>query len=121
MNEATPKIDAYLAALPKWKQDPLVRFRKLIHEVEPTITEGWKWDVPVFLYGGKTIFTITAFKEHVKYNFILNGALLDDTGGLFNNGLESKKSRSIDLREGESVDQSSLRKLVEQAVQTAKK
>jgi hypothetical protein len=43
--------------------------------------------------------------------------LLDDPKGLFNNGLESKKSRAIDLHEGESIDSKALEALVTQSFQ----
>ncbi len=59
---------------------------------------------------------MAAFKEHTKYNFILNGALLTDDDNLFNNGFESKKSRGIDLREKEKIDEKKLEGLIKQAV-----
>jgi len=58
---------------------------------------------------------MSSFKAHTKYNFILNGALLDDKDELFNNGLESKKSRAIDLREDERIDETKLESLIMQA------
>lgn len=88
-------------------------FRKLIHESYPTITEDWKWNVPVFLINGKLYFAMSAFKAHTKYNFILNGALIDDSNKLFNNGFESKKARSIDLREGQTINVAALRALID--------
>src|ERR1700712_1530747 len=99
MHEASQTIDTYLAGLPDWQRNNLETFRKLLHEATPNITEDWKWNVPVFLLNGKMVFAMSAFKDHTKYNFILNGALLDDPASLFNNGFESKKSRGIDLTE----------------------
>jgi hypothetical protein len=78
------------------------------------VVEEIKWGVPVFLLDKKMMFAMSGFKQHTKYNFIQNGALLDDDK-LFNNGLESKKSRSIDLREGEVIDAAKLSQLVERA------
>lgn len=63
---------------------------------------------------------MSAFKEHTKYNFIQNGALIDDSDELFNNGLESKKSRGIDLRENQAIDETKLEALIVQAVNLAK-
>ena len=45
-------------------------------------------------------FAMSAFKENTKYNFMINGARLEDPDKLFNNGLDSKVSRGIDMREG---------------------
>lgn len=55
---------------------------------------------------------MSAFKAHTKYNFMLNGAINEDTKKLFNNGLESKKSRGIDLRFGETINEVDFRKLI---------
>jgi hypothetical protein len=62
---------------------------------------------------------MASFKEHTKFNFILNGAKLDDPGNLFNNGLKSSKSRSIDAQEGEQINWDSLKPLVREAINLA--
>ena len=110
------KIELYLNSLPDWQQTNLELFRKLLHEASPNIVEDFKWNVPVFLVGGKMFFAMSAFKAHTKYNFIGNGASLEDPKTLFNNGLDSKKSRSIDLREGETIDVVALKSLIKAAV-----
>lgn len=106
------KIDDYLASLPTWQKANLELFRQLIREAEPSIVEDWKWNVPVFLLNGKMYFAMSAFKEHTKFNFMLNGAFIEDTKKLFNNGLDSKKSRGIDLREGETINKTDLKRLI---------
>jgi hypothetical protein len=115
------KIDAYLSKLPDWQQNHLALFRKLIHEVAPDIEEDWKWNVPFFMLDGKMLFAMSAFKAHTKYNFILNGAFLQDTDSLFNNGRDSQQSRSIDLREDEMIDEAKLKNLIKQSVDHALK
>lgn len=113
MNE----IDEYLNSLPEWKKSNLALFRKLIHEIKPSVVEDWKWNVPVFLIEGKTFFAMSAFKEHTKYNFMINGALIDDPNRLFNSGLDSKRSRGIDLREGQAINESDLKELIKSSVE----
>ncbi len=110
------KTDEYLHSLPDWQQSNLELFRKLIHEVAPQVTEEIKWSVPVFLIADKMQFAMSAFKAHTKYNFIGNGALIDDPKQLFNNGLESKKSRGIDLRQGETIDEHALKDLIKRSM-----
>ncbi|MDB5177818.1 MAG: hypothetical protein JWO61_201 [Candidatus Saccharibacteria bacterium] len=110
------KIDEYLDSLPEWKKINLSIFRKLVHEVEPTVVEDWKWNVPVFLINGKGYFAMSAFKEHTKYNFMSNGALISDPDKLFNNGHDSKKSRGIDLREGQTINETDLKALIKSSV-----
>jgi hypothetical protein len=94
----------------------LSEFRKLIHSASDEVTEEKKWNVPTFIYKSKVIFTMAAFKNHVKYNFILNGALLKDEHHIFNNGFESPKSRSVDLTENQNVDLDHLTQLIDQAL-----
>lgn len=60
------------------------------------------------------------FKSHVGVNFF-NGAMLEDTTGLFNSGLESKKSRSINFRSGDTVDKQALKALLKEAIAYTKK
>lgn len=106
----------YLKALPSWQAQSLETFRRVIHEVCPGINEEIKWGVPVFVYKSKTLFSMGSFKDYVKYNFMYNGAMLKDTHSIFNNGLESKKSRSIDLKEGQFVAEDHLKDLVAQSI-----
>lgn len=117
MNGNATNTDEYLQTVPDWQRKNLEVFRKLVHKVSPDITEEIKWGVPVFMLGKKMMFAMASFKAHTKYNFIQNGALLDDPKGLFNNGLESKKSRAIDLHEGESIDTKALEGLITQSFQ----
>jgi hypothetical protein len=85
----------------------------------PTISEDVKWHVPVFILDGKMVFAMSAFKAHTKYNFIHNGASLADPDALFNNGFDSKKSRGIDLREGDGIDIDKLKTLIKSSIDTA--
>lgn len=106
------KIDEYLETLPNWQKDFLDTFRHAIHDVIPGVEEDWKWNVPVFVVNGKLLFAMSGFKAHVKYNFIANGALVGDPDHLFNNGFDSKRSRGIDLREGDSINSLQLKSLI---------
>lgn len=109
--------DEYLHQLPNWQKANLELFRKTIHEAIPGITEEIKWNVPTFIHGKTILFAMSAFKAHTKFNFIHNGALLSDKDGLFNNGLDSKKSRAVDMHENDTIDQAKLLALVKQAAQ----
>lgn len=113
-------IDTYLDGLPAWQRAYLTEFRDIIHEQAPDCEEAWKWSTPVFMVGGKMIFAMAAFKKHTKYNFILNGASLNDTDGLLNSGFDAKNSRSIDRLEGVEVDRDKLCRLVKESLDLAK-
>ena len=117
MDNNASNTDEYLKSLPDWQRANLTLFRELVHQFSPDITEEIKWGVPVFIAGKKMAFAMSSFKAHTKYNFIANGALLHDTDKLFNNGLESKKSRGIDLKQGETVNETALKNLIKQAIE----
>ncbi len=112
MPSVSNNVDEYLKKLPEWQSKNLTLFRKLVHKVYPNIKEEIKWGVPVFSIDKKMLFAMSSFKEHTKYNFIQNGALLSDKDKLFNNGFESKKSRGIDLQKNETIDENKLEALV---------
>jgi hypothetical protein len=110
----------YLKDLPDWQVKNLQLFQKLVHDTLSDVSEEVKWGVPVFIYKGKTLFTMGSFKAHTKYNFILNGAALEDPHHLFNNGLESAKSRAIDLQVDQSIDTKQLTELIQAASEALK-
>jgi hypothetical protein len=56
-----------------------------------------------------------AFKDKVKVTFY-DGASLPDPDRLFNNGLDGKKWRTIDLSAGDKVDEKALKAMVRSAV-----
>jgi hypothetical protein len=107
-------IDTYIKDLSDWRGKMIARWRALIREAAPELTEEWKWDTPVWSYKGNVV-AAGVFKDHVKLNFF-KGASLDDPNGLFNAGLEAKATRGIDLHEGEDIDESALKDLVRKAV-----
>jgi len=109
------EIDNYLKSLPVWQRKNLETFRKLVHKVAPDVVEEWKWSVPVFLVNKKMRCAMSAFKEHTKFNFF-GGADLEDKHKLFNNGLDSKRHRSIDLNEGDRIDAEKLTDLLTEAL-----
>lgn len=113
------KIEGYINGLPGWQAQNLRQFRALITETVADVEEDWKWSVPVFLCNKKLVAAMSSFKEHTKFNFF-NGAKLNDVHGLFNSGLESKDNRSINLAEGEAVNQKQLGELIEAAFQYAR-
>lgn len=107
-------IDQEIAKLNDWRGSLISQVRKIIHEVDPEIVEEWKWSVPVFSHNGQ-ICALGSFKDHIKINFF-KGASLPDPNKLFNSGLEAKKSRGIDLYEGDKLDESAFRGLLQSAL-----
>jgi hypothetical protein len=111
---ASQQIDNYINGLTDWRGKMIARLRKLILDAAPELTEEWKWDTPVWSYKGNVV-AAGVFKDHVKLNFF-KGASLDDPQGLFNAGLDAKATRTIDIAEGEEINESALKELVRAGV-----
>jgi len=78
---ASEKIDQYIEKTRGWKGETIEKLRKIVHEVEPKITEEWKWNSPILSYNGM-VCGIGAFKTHVKINFLMGAHLKDNTAFL---------------------------------------
>src|ERR1051326_4162910 len=108
------RVDQCIAELTDWRGSTVARLRKLILEADPDITEEWKWETPVWSHKG-LVCAVGTFKQTVKMNFF-QGAALEDPQKLFNAGLDAKKTRAIDFREGDTVDEAALKALIRAAV-----
>jgi hypothetical protein len=108
------RIDKQIAELTDWRGHMVARLRTLIREADPDITEEWKWDTAVWSHQG-LVCAVGTFKNAVKMNFF-QGAFLEDPQKLFNAGLDAKKTRAIDFREGSAVDESAVKDLIRAAV-----
>jgi hypothetical protein len=107
-------IDQQIADLPDWRGTAFARLRALIHEADPDITEEWKWSTAVWTHDGM-VCAVGAFKDHLKINFF-QGAALADPQKLFNAGLDAKKTRAIDFHDGDQINETALRDLIQAAV-----
>jgi hypothetical protein len=108
------QIDEKIASLDDWRGETFAQLRELINKADSELEEGWKWSTAVWSKGG-LVCAVGAFKSHVKVNFF-QGASLDDPKGLFNAGLDSKKTRSIDFNEGDKLNKAGLTALVRAAI-----
>ena len=113
MTTPSEQIDKQIADLADWRGQRMAELRKIINEADPNLKEDWKWDTPVWT-AKANILALGAFKDHLKINFF-KGASLEDPKGLFNAGLDAKASRSIDLHEGDSIDEDALKDLIRAA------
>ena len=112
--ETSEKIDNLVAELGDWRGQRVAHLRRLIGEAAPELSEEWKWNTPTWSYKGNVL-AVGVFKEHVKINFF-KGPALDDAHGLFNAGLDAKTMRSIDIHEGDTIDEAALSELIRAAV-----
>ncbi len=112
---ASELISRRIAELGDWRGEVLARMRGLVQEADPAVVEEWKWrGTPVWSHDG-IICTGESYKKVVKLTFA-QGASLDDPAGLFNASLEGNTRRAIDISEGEIVDATAFKALVQQAI-----
>lgn len=111
---AAQLIDARIRELADWRGELLARLRRLIASADASITEEWKWNVPVWSCGG-IICTGEAYKKAVKLTFP-KGASISDPARLFNSSLEGNARRAIDFPEGSRIDEAALVALVRAAI-----
>ncbi|MGZ5470761.1 MAG: DUF1801 domain-containing protein [Nitrososphaeraceae archaeon] len=108
-------IDDLIANLTDWRGTTFASIRRIIQEADPDIIEEWKWmGTPVWSRDG-IVCLAKAFKDKVKLTFP-EGASLADPDKLFNNGLEGKKWRAIDIYKDDKINERSLKVLINDAV-----
>ena len=100
----------------------LSRVRQLIMEADPDMVEEVKWrkpsnsmeGVPTWYHDG-IICTGETYKDKIKLTFA-RGASLDDPAGLFNSSLTAGTRRAVDLHEGDELDATAFKTLIQAAV-----
>lgn len=112
---ASQQIDDLLSGLEgDWRGTTLAEVRALIHQAVPDVVEEWKWmGSPVWSHHG-ILAVGNAHKQKVKLTFP-QGAQLADPQHVFNNGLDGKAWRSIDLFEGDSLPTAAFIALIREA------
>ena len=110
------KVDAQ-----DWRIKTLAKVRHMIKEADPGVSEEQKWrkpsnpdGIPVWSHDG-IICTGETYKEHVKLTFG-RGASLKDPTKLFNGNLGGKTTRSIDIHQGDRIDETAFKNLIREAV-----
>ncbi|TLY50790.1 MAG: hypothetical protein E6K53_09350 [Gammaproteobacteria bacterium] len=69
MGQRDPRVDAYIAKSAAFAQPILTHVREVIHAGCPDTEEAIKWGMPSFLYRGKILCGIAAFKQHCAFGF----------------------------------------------------
>lgn len=117
---ASANIARRIKELGDWRGQALAHVRRLILEADPGIVEEWKWakptnpGIPVWSHEG-IVCTGESYKQVVKLTFA-RGASLKDPKRLFNASLEGNKTRAIDIREGEKLNEAAFKELIRAAV-----
>jgi len=63
------RVDDYIAKQADFARPILEQIRAVVHAASPEIGETIKWGMPVFMYKGKQLAGMAAFKEHATLGF----------------------------------------------------
>jgi len=69
VRNSDPRIDAYIAKSATFARPVLRHLRALVREACPEAEETIKWGMPAFVYGGKILCGMAAFKAHCAFGF----------------------------------------------------
>ena len=118
---ASKEVDAIIDNSDDWRGEKLARLRAMVLAADPAIVEEVKWKkpsrpegVPVWSRDG-IICTGEMLKGAVGLTFP-KGAQVNDPRGLFNTRLDSKTVRAIDVREGDAINEATLKSLIREAI-----
>ena len=114
-------VDEKIASLADWRGQRLRQIRELIRAADPEVVEEIKWrkasnplGVPTWSHDG-IICTGESYKDKVKLTFA-RGAALQQSSNPFNGADTGATRRSIDIHEGDSIDEDAFKALIRAAV-----
>jgi len=70
-------FDQYIEQSAAFAQPLLKSLRASVHKACPEVEEAFKWSAPTFMYQGKILCSMAAFKAHVVFRFWLGEQLSD--------------------------------------------
>ena len=80
MPKKDPRIDTAIKEASPFAKPVLTHLRKIIHKNCPQIQETLKWGMPHFMYGGKILCAMGAFKAHCIFGFWKGSLIITDNG-----------------------------------------
>jgi len=110
-----PRVDAYIDALPDWKQAICRQVRELVHAADPEVAETIKRTVqPYFVLQGNICALLVA-RDHVNV-FLYDGGIVPDPDGIITAGHDNKTARTVAFRQGDPVNEPALAAMFSQII-----
>jgi len=97
MSQRDPRIDTYIAQAADFARPILERARDLVHSASAEIEETLKWGMPTFVYRGKILCGMAAFKQHASFGFWQHALVVGEAGERDGMGSFGKMSSLKDL------------------------
>ena len=73
MTACDPRVDAYIGRAAEFARPILRHLRELVHRACPDCEETLKWGAPSFMYRGKILCSMAAFKQHATFGLWQGG------------------------------------------------
>jgi hypothetical protein len=117
--KSNPEVDEYIRSLPQWQQEVCEKIRGLIHQADTDIIEEIKFkNRPYFTLQGN-ICALLAAKDHV--NVFVYDPIAPDPSGIINQGHGNATARSIQLYEGDALDEKAFIELIKAIAENNRK
>ena len=111
MSEATPAVEAFIAAQPEPARSLLWLCRDYLHRTAPGVSEALKWGVPTFMMA-RNLFYLTPKGDHVVLGFVA-GAQMVEFRGVFDH--VAAEVAHVRVRTAADLDRPGLREAVRTA------
>ena len=72
-----PRFDTYIESKAEFAKPILNYVREVVHAACPDCEEAMKWSSPSFMYKGKILASMAAFKAHAAFGFWQGGQVTD--------------------------------------------
>jgi hypothetical protein len=110
--EGDEPVQAYIAAIPDWKQDVARRLDELIVRTVKDVKKAVKWNSPFYGMDGQGWFlSYHCFSKYVKVAFFRGAQLKPLPPG----ASKQEEVRYLDIRENDSIDEKTLASWIRQA------
>jgi len=76
-----PRVDAYIERAAAFAQPILTELREREHRSCPDCDEAIKWGMPSFLFQGRILATMAAFKQHCAFGFARGKEVVKEAEG----------------------------------------
>jgi hypothetical protein len=113
------EVDDYITSLPEWQQTVCKLVRDLVHKAEPDIVEEIKFkNRPYFTLDGN-VCALLAAKDHV--NVFIYDPIAPDPSGIINQGHGNATARSIQIYDGDVLNEKAFIELVRAVAENNRK
>ncbi len=87
--DRSPGIDSYLNAANPDFRPMLASLREAVHRACPQVEETIKWGMPTFVYRGKILCGMAAFKQHMSFGYWQHAEVLGEAASGERTGMGS--------------------------------